>query len=328
MRAFGRLLGRLLLVVVLCVGAVFVFGPYEQISLTSTVQDADIGADVDAYFAAQEARFEDITPGTEKRVIWHAERGEKTPVVLVYLHGFSATSEEIRPVPDRVAEALGANLVYTRLQGHGRDGAALAEATVQAWVNDVAEALHVARRVGDEVVVMGTSTGGTLMAALADNPEAMADVKGMILVAPNFGIKSPFAKPLTWPAARYWVPVVAGANRVFEPTSEAHAKYWTTAYPTVAAMQMAAMVKAVYEKDHGQALVPALFWFSDGDQVVTAARTHDVAARWGAEATVQVLQPFAESDPRQHVIAGDIRSPAENDRAVESFVRYFKGLGG
>ncbi|MBE1293495.1 MAG: alpha/beta hydrolase [Rhodobacteraceae bacterium] len=326
MRTFGRFLGRLLLVVGVCVGLAIVFGPYEQISLTPTVQDADIGADVDAYFAAQEARFEDITPGTEKRVIWHSARGEKTPMVLVYVHGFSATSEEIRPVPDRVAEALGANLVYTRLEGHGRDGAALAEATAQGWVNDVAEALAVARRVGDEMVVMGTSTGGTVMAALSDQPDVMIDVKGMIFVSPNFGIKAPAAKLLTWPAARYWVPLVAGKDRSFEPANEAHGKYWTHAYPTVAVMQMAALVKQVFEKDHGQALAPALFWFSEGDQVVEAARTQDVAARWGQEATVQIQQPSAESDPQEHVIAGDIRSPAENERTAAAFVKFINGL--
>lgn len=326
MRTFGRFLGRLLLVVGLCVGLAIVFGPYEQVFLTPTVQYADIGTDVDAYFAGQEARFEDITPGTEKRVIWHSARGEKTPLVLVYVHGFSATSEEIRPVPDRVAEALGANLVYTRLEGHGRDGAALAEATAQGWVNDVAEALAVARRVGDKVVVMGTSTGGTVMAALADQPDVMADVKGMIFVSPNFGIKAPAAKLLTWPAACYWVPLVAGKDRSFEPANEAHGKYWTHAYPTVAVMQMAALVKQVFDKDHGQALVPALFWFSEGDQVVEAARTQDVAARWGQEATVQIQQPSAESDPQEHVIAGDIRSPAENERTVEAFVNFINGL--
>lgn len=326
MRTFGRSLGRLLLVVVLCVGAAFVFGPYEQISLTPTVQEAEIGANVDAYFAAQEARFEGITPGTEKRVIWHAERGEKTPLVLVYVHGFSATSEEIRPVPDRVAEALSANLVYTRLQGHGRDGVALAEATAQGWVNDVAEALAVARQIGDEVVVLGTSTGGTVMAALADQPDVMAGVKGLIFVSPNFGIKSPAAKLLTWPAARYWVPVVAGKDRSFEPANEAHATYWTHEYPTVAVMQMAALVKEVFEKDHGRALMPALFWFSEGDQVVEAARTQDVATRWGREATVAIQQPRSGSDPQEHVIAGDIRSPAENGRTIEAFVQFINGL--
>ena len=311
---------------VLGVGAGFVFGPYGKISLTPTVQDADIGADVDAYFAGQEARFEDITPGTERRVIWHAARDEKTPLVLVYVHGFSATSEEIRPVPDRVAEALGANLVYTRLQGHGRDGAALAQATAQGWVNALAEALNVARRIGDDVVVMGTSTGGTVMAALADQPDVMADVKGMIFVSPNFGIKSPAAKLLTWPAARYWVPVVAGKDRSFEPANAAHATYWTHAYPTVAVMQMAALVKEVFEKDHGKALVPSLFWFSEGDQVVEAARTQDVATRWGREARVDIQQPMAGSDPQEHVIAGDIRSPAENERTIEAFVQFINGL--
>ncbi|MCP4208604.1 MAG: alpha/beta hydrolase [Shimia sp.] len=326
MRTFGRFLGRLLLLVVLCVGAAVLFGPYEQISLTPTVQDSDIGSDVDAYLTTQETRFDGITPGTEKRVVWHGGRGEKTPLVIVYVHGFSATSEEIRPVPDRVAEALGANLVYTRLEGHGLDGTALAAATAQGWVNDVAEALNVARRIGDEVVVMGTSTGGTVMAALADQSDVMADVVGMIFVSPNFGIKAPAAKLLAWPAARHWVPVVAGADRSFEPANEAHGKYWTHAYPTVAVMQMAALVKEVFEKDHGQALVPALFWFSDGDQVVEAARTQDVATRWGRDATVEIQRPMVGSDPQEHVIAGDIRSPAENDRTIDAFVQFINGL--
>ncbi len=302
------------------------WGPYEEISLSPTIKAEDVGPDVDAFFAVQEARFEDITPGVEKRVVWHGAVGERTDLTVVYVHGFSATSEEIRPVPDRVAETLGANLVYTRLQGHGRDGDALAAATVQGWINDMAEALVVARRIGDEVVVISTSTGGTVAAALADHPEVMAKVKGMIFVSPNFGIKAPAAKLLTWPGARYWVPIVAGAKRSFEPTNAKHAQYWTHKYPTVAVMQMASLVQAAFSKDYSEALVPALFWFSEGDQVVEAARTKEVASRWGADVTVALQTVSETSDPQEHVIAGDIRSPAENDRTFGEFVNYINGL--
>lgn len=326
MRGFGKFLGRvILLCALLCVG-LFLFGPYEEISLTPTLAESDVGADVDAYFAEVEAPFKAMTPGVEKRVVWHRAPGARTPLAIVYVHGFSATSEEIRPVPDQVAEELGANLIYTRLQGHGLDGQALAEAKVQGWTNDVAEALHVARRLADEVVIISTSTGGTMVAGLADQSDVMAQVKGMIFVSPNFGVKSPAAKLLTWPAARYWVPVVAGADRAFEPRNSGHAKYWTTAYPTVAVMQMAELVKQVFAKDFSQVTIPALFWFSDADQVVDPKRTKDLAARWAGPSEVAVQQLQYGSDPSAHVISGDIVSPGENQKSVEGFVNFIRGL--
>ena len=61
-------------------------------------------------------------------------------------------------------------------------------------------------------------------------------------------------------------------------------------------------------------------------QVVEAARTQDVATRWGREATVAIQKPMAGSDPQEHVIAGDIRSPAENGRTIEAFVQFINGL--
>ena len=67
--------------------------------------------DLDAHFVRVESAYDDITPGCEKRVQWHDEAGQVTDIALLYVHGFSATSEEVRPVPDNVAAALGANIV-------------------------------------------------------------------------------------------------------------------------------------------------------------------------------------------------------------------------
>ncbi len=326
MRTFGKFLGRLLLVVALAVSALYVFGPYEDISLAPSLQTADVEPDVEAHFAKREARFDDITPGVQKRVAWFADAGDRTALSIVYVHGFSATSEEIRPVPDAVAQALGANLVYTRLQGHGRDGDALAAATVQGWIDDVAEAVYVAGQISDQVVIMSTSTGGTLAAALADHPDVMAKVKGIIFVSPNFGIKSPAARLLTWPAARQWVPLVAGRERSFDPTNDAHERYWTTQYPTVAVLQMAELVKQVFEKDFSAVTVPALFWFALEDQVVDASKTQEIAARWGGPVTVAIQAADPEADNGAHVIAGDIMSPSGNAAAISGFVKFIREL--
>jgi len=326
MRTFGRFLGRLLALLVLGGVALWLFGPYEQVSVTPMLTEPDVGADVDAYFETRESQFDDITDGVQKRVVWAGEKGAKTDLAVVYVHGFSATSEEIRPVPDLVAEAFGANLVFTRLAGHGRDGEALAEATAQQWADDFAEAMIVARRIAREVVVMGTSTGGTVIAAMADQPEVMKAVKGIVFVSPNFELYDPTAKLLTWPAARHWIPLLVGADRSFDAQNEAHETYWTTAYPTVAVMQMAALVAHTKGQDYASIDVPAMFLFSDEDKVVQPRVTREVAAAWGGPATLapQVLQEG--SDDSAHVISGAIISPAEIEGDVSEIISFIKGL--
>jgi len=191
-------LTRVLLLLIMAVAGLWHFGPYEPVDLQAAFDESVLGSDVDAYFAAREARFSDIRPGHQKRMVWFGERGVKTPQVLVYVHGFSASAQELRPVPDLMADALGANLVYMRLAGHGRSGEAMATATAQAWMTDLAEALAVARQVGDEVILISTSTGGTLVALAALQPELMRQVKGVIFVSPNFAIGDPLAPLLSF----------------------------------------------------------------------------------------------------------------------------------
>lgn len=308
------------------VALLWVVGPYEPAPLTPNLDTSQIGPNVDRYLAAREGEFDDITPGVEKRVVWADAPGNSTEWAVLYVHGFSATSEEIRPVPDKVAEGLNANLIFTRLRGHGRGGEAMAEASVQDWMNDLAEALTIARRVGDKVLVISTSTGGTLVAAAAQDPALMDGVMGSAFVSPNFAVNNPAAPLLTWPAAEFWLPLIAGANRSFEPLNEGQAKYWTTAYPSAAVFPMAAVVKAVAQLDHSKATVPALFVFSDDDQVVVPAATKAVAAAWGGP--TETYQPTLTDadDPFAHVVAGAILSPNQTDPVAFEILNWAKGL--
>lgn len=326
MRTFGKWLGRGVLFVIVLGLALWNFGPYEPSGTEVSFDEGLLGNDVDAYLASREARFDDITPGVEKRVVWHGVRGEKTRQVLVYVHGFSASSEEIRPVPDRIASALGANLVYTRLQGHGRSDAAMAEATTEGWMRDVAEALAVARAVGEEVIILSTSTGGTLVAEAARQPALMQQVRGVIFVSPNFSINNPLAPLLTLPAARNWLPLVAGRTRSYEPRNDRQAIFWTTSYPTVAVLPMAALVERARSRDFAVIKLPALFWYSDADQVVVPAATDKVVARWGGPVTVMKVTLGAGSDPYAHVIAGAIASPSQTELTVAGMLSWIENL--
>ena len=324
MRAFGRFLGRALLVLVALGVGLWLVGPYEAAPLTPT--GGAVSDDLDAHFEMVEARFDDIVPGTEKRVVWAGEPGARTDWAVLYVHGFSATSEEIRPVPDRVAAGLGANLIYTRLQGHGRGAEALADGTVQGWVNDLAEGMAAARAAGDKVIVMSTSTGGTLVAAMAQDAAVMEGIAGLIFVSPNFGLNNPLAPLLSWPAARYWLPPLAGPRRSFEPRNDRHAAFWTTEYDTVAVMPMVALIDAVNDMDHSAQTLPALFWFATADQVVQPARTAEIADLWGAPSTVVNPVMGPEDDYQSHVIAGDVLSPGQTDGTVAGMLDWVAGL--
>jgi len=107
---------------------VFLLGP--RVAIETNLQPVSLPDDLDAYLASSEAAYDDIVPGTEKKIIWAGEAGEKTPLSIVYLHGFSATRQETAPLAEELAAELGANLYYDHFTGHGRSGEALAGAAV------------------------------------------------------------------------------------------------------------------------------------------------------------------------------------------------------
>ncbi len=327
MRRMLRLVWALFLTSVVLFTLMMAFGPREPVTPQVRFDRSVLQDGVDAYFKTQEGRFDDIKPGVEKRVSWRGLEEVPTDLALIYVHGFSGSSEGMRPMPDDVAKALGANLVYTRLRGHGRDGEALGEARASEWREDLDEALGVARRVGEEVVIIASSTGASVVtAAAADDPEGMQAVKGLVLISPNYGVTDPKAALLHLPAGRYWVPWLAGREWGFEPQNARHARYWTYRYPSTALFSMAAIARAASRADHASITLPVLFYYSEEDQVVDGTRTTEIAQSWGGP--VSIAKPLLGEgvDPEAHTITGDILSPANTDASVELIVDWIRGL--
>lgn len=310
----------LVVLVAVAAGALFL-GPRERIERGAPASLE--GRGVAEVLVAREAVHDDITPGTEARVIWAGEPEEQTPLSILYLHGFSATSEEIRPVPDRVAEALGANLIFARLTGHGRDGAALAAARAGGWVDDTALFLDLARAAGERVLVIGTSTGGTLAAYAATDPEMARDMAGIVMLSPNFRVANPAAVLTELGFARHLVPLLAGAERGFAPLNDRQARFWTTRYGTDALTSLGTLMRETRARDLAAAEVPVLAIFSDLDQVVSAAATREALLSWGGPVTLVPLDlPEAGADPFHHVVAGDILSPAMTGPVTETVLGW------
>ena len=322
----GRTAAVLALVIVAVGLAVYLAGPRVAVDTTVTFDASRIGEDVAAHVAAREAGVPFLRPDAAREIVWADPQARaRTPVALVYVHGFSASKGEIRPVPDEIARQLGANLFFTRLTGHGRDGAAMAEASVQSWIDDFAEAVEIGRRLGHRVVVVATSTGGGLATWAATQPDLSRDVAALVLVSPNYRVRGRGGALLTGPWGARLARLVWGEDRGFVPVNEAHGRLWTTRYPTRAVLPMMALTGLARNARVEAVRVPALFIYAPGDKVVDAAATARVAARWGAQADSLLIG--RSGDPQNHVITGDARSPSTNAFVIGAVTGWLKGRG-
>lgn len=311
-----------LVVIVAVLSAAFLVGPRVRVDTTVTFDPQAIGADVEAYLGASEAKVPGIRDGLQKEIVWADEATKaRTPLAIVYIHGFSASKGELRPLPDAVARELGANLFYARLTGHGQDSAAMAAASVNAWINDFAEAVAIGERLGDRVVVIATSTGGALATWAAVDERFHDRIAGLVLISPNYGVQAAGSWLLTLPWGKQIAELVIGDERSFETRSELHKTFWTSRYPTVALLPMAALTVLGNSTVVERAKTPVQFVFSLNDQVVRPDLTRTIAERWGGATEIVIVEK--SGDPFNHVIAGDALSPgttAQLARAITAWI--------
>lgn len=321
-----RLAGKLVACLFLTIAAVWLLAPVEPVDRVISFDPKALPEDLDIYLQVSEQQYPDIVPGATKRILWAGQNGRKTPLAVIYIHGFSATAEEIRPVPDEVAKALGANLFFTRLAGHGRGPLPMAEPTAGDWIEDMAEAMAIGRRLGDRVIVIATSTGATLAALGATDPALSEGMAGLALISPNFALNSRAGMILDMPLARWWGPLVAGRTVTLAPRNADHARYWTLSYPTTALFPMAALMREARAADYSAVKIPALFLYSPQDQVISTAALAPVIAAWRGPTQVELRTMQAGDDPYAHVIAGDILSPGQTEPVIALITAWAEQL--
>ena len=298
----------------------------EKINLTSNFQTNSIGADVNKYLNNKEKEFNNIKEGVKKRIIWFKEDNKKTPISIIYIHGFSASSEEIRPLPDLIANKLKANIFYTRLKGHGRDANDMGQASIKSWLNDLHEAIEVGSRIGKRILVISTSTGGTLSSIAALDKELSKNILGFVFISPNFGINNKYASMLTWPLSKYWLGLFIGDTRNSTPRNKLNSKFWTLNYPTTALIPMAKLVKIIKQKNFQNVTIPALFYFSLNDKVVDPQKTINFISQWGGKSKTINVKMTEYDDKYSHIVAGDIISPKQTEKAFSEITYWIKGI--
>ena len=302
----------------------FVLGP--RVAVEERWTEPSLGSDLDAWLAASEADVPSLRAEAAKSIVWHdSTTRAQTDIAIVYLHGFSADRHELDPVISDLADSLGANVYFPRLTGHGRDGAAMSEASVGDWFDDTVEAFAIGAQLGTRVVVVGTSTGGTLATWLAGRPETSDRLAGLVLVSPNFHPVDRTSRILLWPWGAQITRLVIGEERCWEPANAEQGAHWTTCYPVGALPPMMGLVEHVRTMDLGSVTTPTLALYSPDDQVVDPNETEFLVPLFGSE-TISLVEVPAGSDPGRHVLAGDILSPDRNAPTVRLMLDFLRSL--
>lgn len=288
-------------------------------ALTTALPD-----DIDVFLAASERSAADAFPliaDTQKRIVWR-EPGVRSEFAVVYLHGFSATRQETAPLAEQVAAALNANLFETRLTGHGRSESPLVDVTAEDWLADASEALAIGAQIGEKVIVIGTSTGGTLALAMSQH-EAAAPVTHFVLISPNIQPMSETAQWATRPAGRLIARLFVGPTRSWTPLNEQQARYWSTSYPTAAAIEVMRLVKYVNTRLPLELDADLLVMLSPNDKVVSPMATRYAFNRIDAPRK-NILEYVDSLDPSSHVLAGDIMAPQATAGVVAAIIEFIE----
>jgi len=193
----------------LLLGALF-FGPKAEFeAVNGKIDPIKVPLEqLDQYIQEKEAKVVNLKPNNESRIIW-ADSVRKTEYAVVYLHGFSASIWEGDAMHTQFAERYGANLYLARQQDHGIDDKnTFKNLTPKNYMDSAKEAIAIGQQLGEKVILMSCSTGGTHSLYLtAHNPEM---VHAQILYSPNIAIASAAAQLTTMPWGEYLTGAMVG----------------------------------------------------------------------------------------------------------------------
>lgn len=202
---------------------------------------------LEALVAARESLHK-IKPGNEAQIVWADSTKKKTEYAVVYLHGFSASQMEGDPVHRRFAKEFGANLYLSRLADHGIDSTeALLSFTADRFWDSAKEALEIGKAIGDKVILVTTSTGGTVALMLA--AEYPDDVYAMINMSPNIAINDGAAFLLNDPWGLQIARNVLGSKYREWVADPERAKYWNSKYRIEALVELEQLVETSMTKE-------------------------------------------------------------------------------
>ena len=285
---------------------------------------SDSAKQLEQYVAVQEEKHR-IKPDNEARIVWFNDTLKNiTEYAIVYLHGFSASQEEGDPVHRQLAQIFGCNLYLARLAEHGIDTSdALLNYSAEGLWQTAKEAYAIGKKLGKKVILMGTSTGGTVALQLA---AAFPDIAGLVLYSPNIAINDPNAWLLNNPWGLQIARLVKGSKfNTAGHKDAAYKQYWNDTYRLEATVQLeelleTTMLPSTFNAIHQPVL--ALYYYKDEkhqDPVVKVSAILQMMQQLGTPDSLK--RSVAMPETGNHVLASPILS--KDVEGVEKETRLF-----
>jgi len=288
---------------------------------------------LESYVKNNEAKHK-LKPDNEARIIWaNDSTKDKTEYAIVYLHGFSASQFEGAPLHTNIAKMFGCNLYLARLAEHGIDTTdALINLTAEKYWESAKEALMIGKQLGEKVIIIGTSTGGTIALQLAALEPDM--VNGLILLSPNIEVNDPNA----WLLNNHWgkqiAELVLGSSyrEITEDRRDKFRQYWNNRYRVESLVQLEEMLETTMKKSTFEKIkqpVLLLYYYRDKehqDKVVKVSAMLKMFESLGTAAGSK--KAIAMPKTGNHVIESPFKSQdAEGvQKEVEKFMVEIMGM--
>jgi esterase/lipase len=281
---------------------------------------------LEAQINEKERNTKGLRPDNEARIVWaDSTKKKKTAYSVVYLPGFSASQFEGEPMHRNFAKRYGCNLYLARLHGHGTESEQnLVDLTPENYLESAKEAIAIGQQLGEKVIVMSTSTGGTLsLIAAAQNP----DIHSLILFSPNIAITNPAAPLMAMPWGLEITRMVHNGSDFHEfdqkDIDDNTKKYWTWRYRIEALVALSSLLEHSMNETTFNAIVCPVFvgaYYKDEehqDPVVSVAAMEKMFSALATPTTQKRLVKFPEA--QAHVIACKLRSKQYETIEQETF---------
>lgn len=287
------------------------------------------------YISTNETKHK-LKPDNEARILWFNDSlKQKTDYVVVYLHGFSASQEEGDPVHYEFAQKFGCNLYLSRLDAHGIDTTdPLGNFTAEGLWNSAKQAYAIGKQLGKKIILMSTSTGGTIALKLAAE---YPDIAGLILLSPNIAINDPNA----WLLNNHWglqiAQMVTGKHRTVDDTTALYAQYWNNRYSTTSLVQLEELIETTMkESTFKKVTQPALllYYYKDDehqDKVVKVSAMKRMFNELGTPESLKRQVPVPNAGDHvmgSYVKSKDIQTVEEQCEKFALEILHLKETGG